>query len=181
MSENSERTKKRYAEDEKFRKRVVAKNRAWRRKHRKEINARRRLKRLTDPEYRERQVALHHECISRLKYGLAPGDYDRMLSAQNGVCRLCKRKCYRRLCIDHCHLFNKVRALLCNNCNSGLGHFHDDPDLLREAADFLDEWFARMGVHDRGPVARPLTLATAARTRPLADARPIFSMGPPRA
>src|SRR5262245_28895060 len=57
MSVDSERIKKRYAEDEKFRKRVLAKNRAWRRKNRKEVNARRRLKRLTDPEYRERQVA----------------------------------------------------------------------------------------------------------------------------
>jgi hypothetical protein len=71
-----------------------------------------------------------------------------------------------------------VRALLCNSCNSGLEHFHDDPDLLREAADFLDEWFARTGVRDRDSVAWPLTLVTTVRTRPLADARP---MGPPRA
>jgi hypothetical protein len=49
-----------------------------------------------------------------------------------------------------------VRALTCNNCNSGLGHFHDDPDLLREAADFLDEWFARMDLRDRDPVRPPI-------------------------
>jgi len=91
-----------------------------------------------------------------------------MLKQQKGVCKICEKKAPpgKVLCIDHCHLFNKVRALLCNNCNSGLGHFHDDPDLLRAAADLLDEWFARMGVRDRIPVGRPLTLVTAARTRP---------------
>jgi hypothetical protein len=181
MSENSERRKKRYAEDPKFRERVLANNRRYEVKHGEDIRARRRQKRIMDPEARERESAQRHERQSRAVYGLAPGEYERMLTAQNKVCKICKRSCFRRLCIDHCHLFNKVRALLCSRCNTGLGQFNDDPDLLRAAADFLDEWFASMGLYNRDPVAWPLTLATAARTRPLADARPIFSMGPPRA
>lgn len=41
--------------------------------------------------------------------------------------------------IDHDHETDEVRGLLCQTCNWGLGHFHDDPQLLREAADYLEK------------------------------------------
>jgi len=111
---------------------------------------------------------------------LAPGEYARMLAAQKGVCKFCKRTCRRRLSVDHCHDSNRVRWLLCSKCNSGLGSFNDDPELLREAADCLDEWLGREVLRE-GELPRPLTLRTAAPTRPMADPRCLFSMGPPRA
>jgi len=40
--------------------------------------------------------------------------------------------------IDHCHTFNKVRQLLCDECNKGLGTFKDDPNRLRVAADYIE-------------------------------------------
>jgi hypothetical protein len=41
------------------------------------------------------------------------------------------------LCIDHCHKAGEVRGLLCRACNSGLGHFKDNPDLLVNAIKYL--------------------------------------------
>jgi hypothetical protein len=45
---------------------------------------------------------------------------------------------WKRLCVDHDHKTNKVRALLCDGCNKGLGAFSDSPALLRKAADYLE-------------------------------------------
>jgi hypothetical protein len=41
------------------------------------------------------------------------------------------------LVIDHDHVTGKIRGMLCNHCNRGLGHFRDDPTLLEFAAQYL--------------------------------------------
>lgn len=79
-------------------------------------------------------------CYSRLKkYGITEVDYQTLLAKQNGGCAICGSSGERRrLDVDHCHITDKIRGLLCNNCNRGLGHLKDDPALLRLAATYLE-------------------------------------------
>ena len=51
-------------------------------------------------------------------------------------CAICGRK-DRQPVIDHSHVTNKVRGILCTQCNSGLGFLSDDPEVLEKAADYL--------------------------------------------
>lgn len=43
-----------------------------------------------------------------------------------------------QLHIDHDHKTGRIRGMLCHGCNTGLGAFRDDPNLLRRAATYLE-------------------------------------------
>lgn len=74
------------------------------------------------------------------KFGITLEEYDKIFSAQNQMCALCgirQDKLRKKLAVDHCHKTGKVRALLCGNCNRGLGFFKDSVDLLNKATNYV--------------------------------------------
>lgn len=77
------------------------------------------------------------------RYGITLQQYEEMHSRQQGRCALCNRHetevGKRRLAVDHCHRTNKIRALLCGECNMGLGKFHDSQETLKKAINYLKE------------------------------------------
>lgn len=98
----------------------------------------------------------HNRCVKchrsenlHRTYGITSHDYDRMLKAQGGVCKICGRVNTdgKDLSVDHDHACCSgrracgqcVRGLLCNRCNMGLGYFGDDAALLEAAARYLKE------------------------------------------
>jgi hypothetical protein len=86
--------------------------------------------------YRQHRRA-HH--INK-KFGLSTAQYDALLAAQNGCCVLCPQVDLpeKRLAVDHDHKTGKIRALLCDRCNRGIGFFDEIPERLRAAADYLE-------------------------------------------
>jgi hypothetical protein len=68
-------------------------------------------------------------------YGLTPEQYADLYNNQEGVCAICRLR--EATCIDHNHETGLVRALLCRRCNTGIGQFGDDPELLALAIDYL--------------------------------------------
>lgn len=76
-------------------------------------------------------------------YGITLEEYSRMLEAQAGVCAICKQPPSKKnnhamsLHIDHCHTTGRIRGLLCNKCNSGIGFFQESEELVTKAANYL--------------------------------------------
>lgn len=92
----------------------------------------------------------------RREYGLTPEEVTAMREAQGGVCAICEKPLGERAHIDHCHETGHVRALLCHNCNIGLGHFGDDVKLMLKAAAYVSEHRARTSLLP-APQGRELT------------------------
>jgi hypothetical protein len=69
------------------------------------------------------------------RYGLTAAEADAMLEEQDGLCAICKAAPAAH--VDHDHATGRVRALLCFNCNGGLGQFKDDPVALHAAAYYV--------------------------------------------
>lgn len=80
------------------------------------------------------------------RYGMTVDEYLRMFSDSAGLCAICGNPetqtsntgVVKSLCVDHDHNTGRVRGLLCNSCNRGLGFLGDDPAILRAAADYLE-------------------------------------------
>ena len=75
-------------------------------------------------------------------YGIDLKEYMDMYLKQNGLCAICHQPQKNNdflLSVDHNHLNNKIRGLLCRNCNIGLGYFKDNIELLNSAIVYLND------------------------------------------
>jgi hypothetical protein len=91
----------------------------------------------------------HAHYIKQRKWKHAGVDatrYQEMLHAQGGVCAICHQPetspdkasgKTKDLAIDHDHVTGAIRALLCSNCNRGLGLFNDSVELLAKAHEYV--------------------------------------------
>jgi hypothetical protein len=78
---------------------------------------------------------------SRLRrYAMKEDEFVYLIESQENKCAICQISLdiTGRICIDHDYETGKVRSILCNKCNSGLGMFNDIPDLLRKAANYIE-------------------------------------------
>lgn len=77
------------------------------------------------------------------KYKIDFNQFETLLKQQNYSCAICNKqstKLKRSLCVDHCHTTNKVRGLLCDSCNNGLGRFKDNINNLKNAIKYLKQY-----------------------------------------
>ena len=103
------------------------------------------------PECKKREMDARWRASSphynrQYHYGISPEQYEAMMTAQGGVCAICRRPEWKgkgnRPHTDHDHVTGQFRGILCGPCNNGLGMFGDDPARLRAAITYLEAWSA---------------------------------------
>lgn len=92
------------------------------------------------------------------KYGLTVAEYESMAELQEDCCAICLQpeRVVRagrlvKLGVDHDHRTGRNRGLLCRGCNIGLGNLQDDPDLLRNAASYVEFYASFNATYDEAP------------------------------
>ena len=79
----------------------------------------------------------------KYRYGITDKEYKALLIEQNNTCAICPHVFedtkMGRPHIDHDHATNKVRQLLCHQCNVGLGAFRDNAEYLIKAAQYITQ------------------------------------------
>jgi hypothetical protein len=78
-----------------------------------------------------------NEAYWKRRYGLTRAEVDALREEQGDACAVCGAAGPEHL--DHDHQTGRIRALLCQRCNQGLGLLRDDPTVLRAAADYVEE------------------------------------------
>ena len=78
----------------------------------------------------------------KFKYGISAEEFNELLISQNYCCAICEihldEQTYNTTPrVDHSHQTQKVRGLLCGQCNVGLGHFYENEDSLFKAIEYL--------------------------------------------
>jgi len=78
------------------------------------------------------------------KFGITSAFYNKLHNEQKGLCAVCgmpesvvRFGAVVSLAVDHCHTTGKVRGLLCNSCNLGLGNLKDNIDIMASAISYL--------------------------------------------
>jgi hypothetical protein len=94
-----------------------------------------------NPEYKKRMQHLHR----KLKFGMAKDVFELLLKSQNNKCAICHKEFEKTPCVDHCHTTNRNRGLLCGNCNKGLGHFFEKPEVMMSAIAYIEKYKLILG------------------------------------
>ena len=94
-------------------------------------------------QYRADNRQKHYRQEIVRKYGVESFWFDEQLQRQSNACVCCKRQFewidkQTTPHVDHCHLTGKVRAILCNRCNTVLGLCEDNKELFKNLTGYLE-------------------------------------------
>jgi len=87
----------------------------------------------------------------KYRYGISLDEVQTKFESQGGRCACCEEEIphytefkgkNHLFHIDHNHDTGKIRGLLCTKCNTGLGLFNEDIDLIKSAIAYLEKYNA---------------------------------------
>lgn len=90
-------------------------------------------------DYEKNRTKQNRDYNLRKNYNISSEEWSILFEQQGSCCKICKTTSPPSMGwhTDHCHKTNNIRGILCHSCNTGLGKFKDDPNLLAEAIEYL--------------------------------------------
>lgn len=89
----------------------------------------------------EKGIVSSRRAHLKRKFNLTLEEYNILLKKQDFKCAICKQSETSSrnevLSVDHCHITNKIRGLLCTSCNRGIGLLRDNIINLQNAILYL--------------------------------------------
>lgn len=90
---------------------------------------------------KKNKARLKNATLKRM-YGIDMDQFKQMYVAQSGQCAICSYRFQKskEIKIDHNHTTGRVRQLLCDKCNAGIGMLQEDISILLKAIEYLKRW-----------------------------------------
>lgn len=77
-------------------------------------------------KWNQKNKEYRKQCHYKRTYNLTLEEIDQMLEKQDHKCPICGKSLIEtRRCVDHDHVTNKNRGILCSRCNTGLACIED--------------------------------------------------------
>jgi len=136
----------------------------WKKNNRAKVNEWTRNDRKNNPDKYKKWTKEYREKVGDWRitldiinyFDITIDQYNELFEKHNNLCAICKKSETKksrtpgkicRLAIDHCHLceengitgLKSIRGLLCHSCNTAIGKFKDNIDLLRKAILYLEK------------------------------------------
>jgi len=99
-------------------------------------------------KYNNRRKIYNKTHILKKKYGISYDEWIAIIKDQKQRCLICNKiledfyvYTSNSPVVDHNHETGKIRGILCNKCNRGLGYFDDNIVFLKNAVKYLGECF----------------------------------------
>jgi hypothetical protein len=101
---------------------------------------RRELEKIRYNKNKKKASESNRKKLLKREYDITTEDYCNLLIEQEYRCKICSKhndELRLSLFVDHDHNTGLVRGLLCSTCNSGLGMFKDNPEIILKAYNYL--------------------------------------------
>jgi hypothetical protein len=107
----------------------------WQKDNKEKKNKRLKEWRKTSEVYKKYNKRTQKNFSLKRDHGIGIDEYNKMFEQQNGCCDICgnhQSNFKKALFVDHNHETGKIRSLLCNHCNFGLGHIKEDIEIAEK-------------------------------------------------
>jgi hypothetical protein len=90
-------------------------------------------------QYKEYYPTRGRDSQLKRTYGITLSQRNELIEQQEGKCKICKVELAggKHTHIDHDHNTGRIRGILCNHCNVGIGMFKNDKELVHKIIEYL--------------------------------------------